>query len=258
MTRRLIMAAAVLALCAGARADEWSQMIGQTDQVTRGLVAYYSMRNSGATTFDERGGNNATATNGASFSYDSGVVVDGARFDGVNDRINAAHAAALNTGNYLSISLWARFDSNGICVAKSSGNTSGGGWFCGRSTFTAGSLDFTVMNATFHQYYTGGTVLTTGSWHHVVATWDATQTGTNRIDIYVNGSKRALAHLGNLANGVTYSANTRLLTFGNYSDSNNLWLRGSIDEVRIFNVVLTPDEIRQLYRMGATPRRIKE
>jgi hypothetical protein len=32
---------------------------------------------------------------------------------------------------------------------------------------------------------------------------------------------------------------------------------GSIDEVRIFNVAKTADEIKQLYRMGATPRGLK-
>jgi hypothetical protein len=34
-------------------------------------------------------------------------------------------------------------------------------------------------------------------------------------------------------------------------------MSGSIDEVRIYNVALTADEIKQLYRMGAIPKGIK-
>jgi hypothetical protein len=50
-------------------------------------------------------------------------------------------------------------------------------------------------------------------------------------------------------------------------NSNEVWIgarqvpdqyfAGYIDEVRIYNRILTADEIKQLYRMGAIPKGIK-
>jgi hypothetical protein len=72
--------------------DEWDTAIGQLDQVTLGRVAYWAMRNSGTTVYDEYGVYNGTASGGVTFNYTHGAVGYGAQFDGVNDYISCATA----------------------------------------------------------------------------------------------------------------------------------------------------------------------
>jgi hypothetical protein len=60
--RVAVILVALLAVAAAVRGQsEWDYGIGQKDQCTRGLVAYWAMRNSGTTVYDEHGANNGTA-----------------------------------------------------------------------------------------------------------------------------------------------------------------------------------------------------
>jgi hypothetical protein len=72
------------------------------------------------------------------------------------------------------------------------------------------------------------------------------------VTFFVNGATSGATgqNAGTPATGTT-------LTIGNRaSDAARGW-DGRIDEVRRYNVILTAAEIKQLYRMGATPRGLK-
>ena len=257
MTRRLIMAAAVLALCAGARGDEWSQMIGQTDQVTRGLVAYWSMRNSGTTVFDEWGGNNGGGSNGVAFGYSSGVVGNGASFDGTNDYISTSNHADLKPVSAISISAWVKPSSvlhatseYPTIVADYAGadsSTTGLKWILRQKDAKA---QFWTNSGTLNALEVSG-FFVLNEWVHVVATYE---NGSGR-KIYKNGAlvSGADSYSGNLIT----TENVIMIGRGNTKVAVPEYWKGLIDEVRIYNVALTADEIKQLYRMGALPRGLK-
>jgi hypothetical protein len=247
-----------LIFCAAAFADEWGQMIGQTDQVTRGLVAYYSMRTSGTTVFDEMGSNSSTASN-VLFGYSYGVVGNGALFqsnqlnnviitDGAwfNQTISTAltfsawlYPASVGVGpsivgkyNVLGDQRsWRLFDSSGLIVAQFGNATNG--------TFSGQAQTVSVQ-------------LVSNLWIHLCFVYSP-----GSVLVYCNGLP--------VATQVT-SGSIPLSLFPS-SDPLRIGLRtgvdvfpfdGRIDEARFYNRALSADEIRQLYRMGATPRRIKE
>ena len=67
MIRQIIIAAVLVALTTHADM-EWQTAISQKEQVTRGLVAYWAMRNSGTTVYDEWASYNGTAVNSPAFA----------------------------------------------------------------------------------------------------------------------------------------------------------------------------------------------
>ena len=252
MTRRLIMAA-VLALCAGARGDEWSQMIGQNDQVTRGLVAYYSMRNSGTTVIDDYKNFNGVASNGVTFSYAVGAVGNGASFVSSSSQfISIADNNALSfTNNIMSLSVWVKTtDTNAPAIVYKSSTTIDREYAFVLSGINA-NPSFRIFGggrAENFDILNGASSLNDGSWNFVVCVSDGTF-----LRLFVNGNEDA----NQIARTQSMGNYTSGLQIGRYG-GNALYYSGQIDEVRIYNRALSADEIRQLYRMGATPRRIKE
>jgi hypothetical protein len=75
------------------------------------------------------------------------------------------------------------------------------------------------------------------------------------MTIFINGT--AMSTTLTTAGTYTKMSNTTApLYIGSWAVG-DLYFKGSIDEVRIYNRALTADEIKQLYRMGATPKGIK-
>jgi hypothetical protein len=262
MTRRLIMAAAVLALCAGARADEWSQMIGQNDQVTRGRVAYWSMRTTGATVVDEWGGYNGVATNGVAFGYEFGAVNDGARFDGTNDAIVVASSGALEnaTAGDITVSMWVfATGSGGGGLGRLFDKTAGSldGYFAFVQTGTGGKLivhfrqGFSAVQGTWQT----DSVFNFTNWTHLVIHYNGSAT-TNNPTVFVNGTAVTVNRNAAPSGTIASDAGKALYLGGNVAGDRAF--AGQIDEIMFFTRTLSTDEIRQLYRMGATPRRIRE
>lgn len=96
---------------------------------------------------------------------------------------------------------------------------------------------------------TGPTVYSKSGWHHVVFTWDGTS-NTNAFKVYVNGylevqgtSDTSSASIGAYTTFAIggLSANAS----GSYT-----WAGGSVDQLRIFNVKLTGEQIFKLHAEG--------
>jgi hypothetical protein len=73
-------------------------------------------------------------------------------------------------------------------------------------------------------------------WRHVVAVWDRTQ---NKAYLYVNG---VYDGYNNIPSG--FSATTTLRLGGTH---NNWYMKGYMDEMRIYNRALSASEIKELY-----------
>lgn len=72
-----------------------------------------------------------------------------------------------------------------------------------------------------------------GAWNHLAVTFDGTT-----IKMYINGVLNSSAASG----GVPKITSTQALTLGRDIDQ-NVWMKGTLDEVRIYNVALTPAQI---------------
>ena len=258
MTRRLIMAAAVLALCAGARADEWSQMIGQNDQVTQGLVAYYSMRTAGTQVLCELQCANGTASNGVTFAYADGVVGDGASFaSNLTQYITMSNTLDMGTSS-MTITAWVR-TSTAAAFQQIAGrriNAAGEDGYGIRLT-PSGNLALLFGGASASTYQTAdtGPAVNNGQWQFVVGVWDR---GGN-MQAWVNGTNTANTSIsGESGHNATSNEPFLIGAIRNSSAGISSPFNGQIDEVRVYMRPLGRDEILQLSRMGATPRRIRE
>jgi hypothetical protein len=92
-------------------------------------------------------------------------------------------------------------------------------------------------------YPDSGMTPTVGTWYHVTGVYDATQRSAS---IYVNGvlAGQVYSVSPSPANGHTGIGN------GQYNNSYVDWVNGSIDDVRLYQAALTPDQILAIARIG--------
>ena len=261
MILRSIIAAAILAAVTAHAQRPFGYGISQTEQVTRGLVSYWAMRTSGTTVYDEIGANNLTAVNGVLFGSDYGVVADGGRYDRSNDYMYSAmqtNATALNlSSSGFSVSVWWKLDLDLDAIGE---QTTANEFIILNARQFSGyyqelwfmKLDSTTAKVQFAAWNPANTTVVVNSlgantawnaetWYHSAVVFDgATYTH------YLNGVANGSTMDGDYA---ATSTNFRLFVGSN---GVNGWFDGNIDEVRIYNVALTAEEIHQLYRMGAT------
>jgi hypothetical protein len=229
---RWIMAVLLLtADIATAQDAEWETAIGQKDQVTKGLVAYWSMRNSGTTVFDEWGTSTAVSTNGGTFA--KAVVGNGITLDGTNDYIVVSGISS--TTKVFTFSCWAKSSQANTTYKYLMDIESGRvnfQWFGSSNGFMG------VFNGTINVPMADAP--NDGLWHHI-----AFSAAVNDIILYVDG-----ARVGNTVLYAGVNIGGQIAIGSRYTAGTTEFFQGSLDEVRLYNRALTADEIKQLYRMG--------
>lgn len=217
--------------------------------VGNGLVAKYSFNNGNAN--DEIDQNHGIVTNATLTTDRFGNPDKAYNFNGTNSMIRVPHSSAVNLNymNAFTISTWIQPAANSAGL---------------RSIITKWGSSLLVDN--FGLFYNvdkntiavGGGVNSVGTndaanyqpntWYHVVFTFDKSG---NQQKVYVN-TVNTLNH----TNVPTYSppASFTSLSFGaqandlNYGNpSPERFFHGKIDDIRIYNRVLTPTEIDDLY-----------
>ena len=84
-----------------------------------------------------------------------------------------------------------------------------------------------------------------GQWHHFVAITDADAVNFGTA-LYVDGAEYSVN-----ANQPSLAANGKRVMIGENPDARNRYWNGEVDDVAIWNRVLTPAEIAGLYANGA-------
>jgi formylglycine-generating enzyme required for sulfatase activity len=204
------------------------------DPLRRGLVAYYPFNGNAN---DESGnGRNATVT-GAIFSNDRfGVSSQAYSFNGANNLISSQFSNL--TIQEKTFSAWVYIDPV---------NQSGGG-VLGLQTEGGTVFDSLVYNETSQGWGFGsnnwtrsawsGVKETAPRWVHVVATYT-----NNQYRLYQNGS--LILTTTNFAANVF--SNAQVIIGMRHTGGGGAFLRGAIDDIRIYNRALTAAEVTQLY-----------
>lgn len=92
------------------------------------------------------------------------------------------------------------------------------------------------------------TTINTGTWYHGVVTYNASNTGNQRVKFYLNGSSQS--NIG-FSGPTSMQANpTSPLTVGKRTAYNFNEFSGNIDEVAIFSDELTSGEVTTYYNSG--------
>lgn len=161
-------------------------------------------------------------------------------FDGTTQRIEVAHRERLNQLP-LSISFWVKADTGGAATTHWLGKYRGAdedGWAVGRKA-TWLVAHFTKFVP--HDYSSSWTWFQPdGAWHHVVVSMD-----TLHVILYIDGLLEQ--RTSNFKGHTRYAINTEPLSIGLVRGAYvNDGLSGSLDDLAIFDHVLSDEEIEEL------------
>jgi hypothetical protein len=169
----------------------------------------------------------------------SAPIGDALDFDGTSSTVNIAAHTPTDNQYVMSISLWAYVTSYSFSdwfVNKEDG-TGGGDWTYGLPT-DAGNIQFTTDWSSGDPTAQWNSMITQNKWDNYVFTWDGTNAASTGMKLYKNGVLQAQS--SNTDAGTSKTNTGAKLALGN-------GIRGSLDEVRISNIVLHPMDILTHY-----------
>jgi hypothetical protein len=182
--------------------------------------------------------NNATAynTNGTGMSFVDGKVGGAVRFDGTDDYLSLPHAG----GSAITMAFWVKWDWDGISrgrfTRKETGTGNGDFIFGEGGTQNFGLyLGGGTPSPGFYNTANGG--ITEGNYHHIAWTYDKTT-----LKIYINGVLKK-----EVAVERTTDFDSDPISLGRPYGVDTEDFKGDMDEVRIYNRVLSAVEVVALY-----------
>jgi hypothetical protein len=199
---------------------------------------------------DAKGSNNGTYTNGPTVGVAGAIAGDSntaAQLDGVNDYVTATRSVSSD----FSIEFWFK-STQGIGTGTSW--TSGAGLVDADATGTASDFGVSLRSDGKIVAGVGGASETSivsstggfnnGAWHHVVFT---RVRSSGALVLYVDGASVATGTGG--TNNLTSSST---ISLGRINTGTN-YLQGTLDEVAVYNNVMTAATVSAHYSTGTTP-----
>jgi hypothetical protein len=211
---------------------------------TEGLIAHYPF-NGNAEDHSGNGFNGVVA--GAAITTDRrGEINSAYSFDGVNDGISIA--GFNNNPQTFTISLWFFARTDGDAASKeliqrsNPSNKSDWSWNISWYKKNGPSKVYSGVKSLNKSVTDSADSAPKNNWNHVIMTWDGS---TKKV--YVNGMLKRTKYLGETT--LDYSSQTGLyIGF----DSEAGYFNGKIDDIRIYNRVLSLNEMAQLSTEGET------
>jgi hypothetical protein len=186
--------------------------------------------------------NHGTRANGA-VQAEEGALGKGFEFDGIDDYVDCGGSSSLNIIGDLTISTWVYMKdamSYPFILGKPNGANDWGYLF----QFDADSRRVNLYLEDANQEWTteADTAVTLNQWTHLAVTYDGTT-----IQYYFNGAPDGTK---SAAVGGSIKSNTASVLIGKRSDG--FPFKGTIDDVMIFDRVLSVNEIAELYADSPT------
>ena len=216
----------------------WQTVHAQsTNNLPAGLVAWWPAEGNAQ---DIVGGNNGTLENGAGFAPgETGQAFD---FDGSNQFVQIPDAPALEPTNFTWACWFNATNTTGALVCKP---VSGGSDDSYSLWFQNGSLNGKICNTTNEgAKLSYGFTPVPGVWYQAALTFD---NSSEAETLYVDGVPVAS---GNAGVQIGYDSSPVLIGADNDFGSTVLAFTGEIDEVMLYDRVLSADEIAAIYNGG--------
>ena len=161
-------------------------------------------------------------------------------FNGSDEYLNVGNSSSLDVGNVLTVEAWVKPNSitarEGIFSTRF--NNASGSFQFELGTGSAGTGRVAVSGVSTWVAQTGDNAIATGEWVHLAYTRTGSGAGTSKI--YINGVLQTL--INNEA--YTFVNNTGDKVIGS-GTSGGQFFNGSMDEVRVWNIARTADQIRE-------------
>lgn len=158
-------------------------------------------------------------------------------FNGKNESIEIANSDKLNPEQSITITAWVKpLDSTQRIMGKHDSDASGGWylWLSPEKEFV-----FTVSDGLGDISLKSPSTYKLAEWHHIAGQYDDR---TKKMALYVNGEK---TNEITLLKAVLPSKSD--FTIGKFSSGADGYFKGTIDEVRLYNRILSPQEIQKSY-----------
>ena len=201
----------------------------------------------GNTTTDSSGlGNNGTLGNGTIGNSSmplwtlSGKYGSALGFDGIDDYVNASNGSSLNITNTITIEAWIYKKGSTAPNRHQRIASKWGGCIDSASAYqmyldSNGNLSFELPPASS---LISSSIPLTNKWYHIAGTYDASA-GGNNMKIYLDGNL-----ISQINRSGTINVNTCPVLIGRSYNEPHVF-NGTLDEVRIYNVSLTNEEINR-------------
>ncbi|PKL83487.1 MAG: hypothetical protein CVV24_04810, partial [Ignavibacteriae bacterium HGW-Ignavibacteriae-3] len=224
-----------------------------------GMVAWWSLDETSRSKWPDFAGYNnfGTLMNGP--IPVAGKVLGALQFDGIDDYVEVADHSELNfgTGNF-SFDAWIKTNaSDGVRVILDKRTETSGLFtiYQGYSIFlNEGKLHLQIANGAFMNSYTNypsPVLVADGNWHHIAIT--VSRTNTQGIIFYVDGAQIQFGNPTGYQGSLTNTSSLRIgsQTFaGSFSGIGKF--KGILDEIELFNRVLTQAEIVSIFNAGSS------
>jgi len=223
----------------------------QEESLTDGLVLYQSFDGddiSGTEAIDRSGsGNDGTITGATSVAGKRGQALS---FDNTNNTVvNMGSASSLDDiqnqgGGGMTVSFWIKPNSNTSKTIMTKGvwSVGSGAWRIEKNSGTNPArliFEKEGANDSLIQY---NNLLVSNAWQHIVLTWDGSMLASG-VTAYKNGALISQDWYSDGATANTDASNDLIVGTSSGADT-------SLDEMRIYNRILTVDEINDLYKLG--------
>ncbi len=172
-------------------------------------------------------------------------------FNGSDNYVSLAGNSTFDNMGAMTISAWIKPSSLGengkgrIVTKAAGGSLPSYGWSFYLTNEVANGIKFAVDHTTAHlEHASVANAITLNQWQLVTVTWDGSKNASN-AHIYVNGNEVSYAVADN-AVGTRASDTSNSLYIGS-NPARTRSFNGSIDDVKIFNRVLSADEVKNIY-----------
>jgi beta-galactosidase len=205
-----------------------------------GLLAWWKMDESAGATAADSSGNARTATVGGA-AFTTGYLSNALHF---NSSGNAASFASPDT-TQITVAAWVRADGQGNSPYPRIIDTPGYRLFFRFDGQGTNGFDFATYSTQNGDWFSGANTISTGAWYHVAASYDR-GSFANVPTLYVNAVKLP-PNLITEPSGIQ-PAYTGTGYLGNRAQLDRAWI-GSIDDLRIYNRLLSDAEVQVLASM---------
>ncbi|MCP4257878.1 MAG: LamG domain-containing protein [Planctomycetes bacterium] len=200
------------------------------------LVGYWKLDDEGTGTAFDYSGNDRHGTINGNPQFVPGLFGDAMEFTGDPDYVNIGGYKGLLGGHAFSITAWIKTTANGEIV----------GW--GNNTGTE-RVEFRVSESRLRVEHGSGnrqgdTNVSDNQWHHVALTVEENATiSYPQVILYVDGEDDTRTGTDTDAFNIVENFD---LAIGRRYNNDNRWFIGLIDEVRVYDRVLSAEEIQAL------------
>jgi len=215
------------------------QLITPVEPDTTGLQAHYEFEGNA----NDSSGNARHGTEMGNPFFEAGKVGQAISLDGINDYVEITGYKGILGSSAVTVTAWIRTSSTGTTDTGSDSTNAIVGWGSGAANQRFG---FRIDDGRLRAEHAGGNVqgqsnMADGQWHHIAVTVQENSTiSYPDVILYLDGKDDTRPTTDPDPFNITAAGDVRI---GSRPAGNDRFFSGQIDDVRIYDRALSPDEI---------------